>query len=118
MSVGSEIRNIREFVKCLSKVGTPEAESWVEGFIESVPSWHSYSSLAATEQSVENIAFGISRQITIQLRTLRYRIHKAWRDLAEKGHDFLRQIYRMATEIGLEVDLEVIDVILEPEAER
>lgn len=113
-----ESKSIREFVDSIMQTEIVEAKGWVEEFLKVVPGWSLYSDLAITKFSVEHIAFGISSQICRQLKNLHYNLGQPWLELAQKGHKFLQEIHQKATEIGLEVDLDKIDWILEPETAK
>lgn len=110
-----EPKTISEFVDCIMQTEIIEAREWIDGLKKIVPGWTSYSSQAITEPAVENIAFSISGQISRQLRRLFYDTGQPWQELARKGHEFLREIHQKAVDMGLEVDIDKIDWMLEPE---
>ena len=110
-----EVKSIKEFIEELMQTETDEVKEWIEGFKKTIPGWSSYASLGVTESAIENIAFCISGQISGQLRKLCYSNGQPWRELAEKGHELLREIHRKAMEMGIKTDIEKVDWILEPE---
>jgi hypothetical protein len=116
-----ECKNIGEFVALMMQTEIIEAKGWFKEFLRGIPeiTWQSFCKLAVTPETIENIAFGISNQISRHLKLFYYNnLGQSWQESAQNGHKFLREIHQKAVEMGLEIDQSKVDWILEPEMAR
>ena len=113
-----EFISVREFIDLILETKIAEAGDWVGKFRKSVPNWQGYSSQNATSQAVQSISFGISDQITRDLKNIHYVQKKSWQELAKKGHAFLKEVFQKALELGLEVEIGMVDWVFEPEMQK
>jgi len=114
----SKPKTVGEFVEHILKTDIQEARYWIERFKRTVPNWREYAGLAITTESVESIGWGISAQITEELKTLFFTLKESWREMAKKGRSFLQEVHSKARELGMETDFQSVCCIIYPESIR
>jgi hypothetical protein len=100
-----------QFIALFLSTKIEEAKEWIDKWKESTPAkrckWNNYANLPLTSGSVLFFATGIQLQISNQISTISD--EEIREQVSEKGHAFLREIHRKATENGIDVEIKTID---------
>lgn len=106
---------VQQFLDLILQTEISEAKEWLEDFRKKeVPAklWPFFCSIDASENTVDNIAFGISRQMSRCLRVIKDPAARA--EMSKRAHKFLQEIWKKADDIGIKTELKNIDQIFEP----